>query len=122
MDIRDFISGHYIEQTEYRSFLPCKVDREWIVSDPEIATLLEEATRKLGALNVYSVMIPDVNAFLRIHILKEATTSSKIEGTQTPLEEAVLEKVQVTPEKHSDWQEVHNYLDAMNFAIKQLHK
>ncbi len=122
MDIKDFKSGKHIAQDGYKSFLPEKVNKEWIVSSPEVSTLLEEATSKVSALNAYSQMIPDVDIFIRMHIVKEATTSSKIEGTQTHMEDAILRKAQVNPEHRNDWQEVHNYIRAMNFAIKELNK
>jgi Fic family protein len=122
MDIKSFRSGKLINQDGYKCFLPEKVNEEWIVSTPEIATLLEEANRKLGALNTFSLMIPDVDVFIRMHIVKEATTSSKIEGTQTQIEEAVLSKAQVDIEQRDDWQEVQNYILAMSFAIKELNK
>jgi Fic family protein len=120
MNISEFKAGEYEQQYEYRSFLPISINREWIVSDPEILTLLEEANRLIGELNAYSQLIPDVDFFIRMHITKEATTSSRIEGTQTNIEEALVGKLDVDPEKRDDWQEVHNYIKAINFAIEQL--
>ncbi len=122
MDIKDFKSGKSISQAGYKSFLPEKINKEWFVSSPEISTLLNEASAKVSALNAYSMMIPDVDIFIRMHIVKEATTSSKIEGTQTLFEDAVLSKDQINPEQRNDWQEVQNYVRALNFAIKELNK
>lgn len=120
MNINEFKSGGYEQQYEYRSFLPTPINREWVVSDPKILTLLEETNRLLGELSAFSQLIPDVDFFIRMHITKEATTSSRIEGTQTNMEEALIGKLDVDPEKRDDWQEVHNYIQAINFAIKQL--
>ena len=47
MDIRDFKAGIYIPQFQYKSFLPEKVNKEWIVSDPVVNKMLEEANLKL---------------------------------------------------------------------------
>lgn len=121
MDIKAFQAGHYEQQYQYRSFLPMPVNREWIVSDPQTLTLLEEATRLLGELNAFSQLIPDVDFFIRMHITKEATTSSRIEGTQTTMAEALVDERDIDPEKRDDWQEVQNYISAINFAIEQLH-
>lgn len=55
-----------------------------------------------------------------MHIVKEANTSSKIEGTRTEIDEIIVNKDQVELEKRDDWQEVHNYIDAINFAIRNL--
>lgn len=120
MNINGFHSGEYEQQYEYRSFLPTAINREWVISDPQIHTLLEETNRLLGELNAFSQLIPDVDFFIRMHITKEATTSSRIEGTQTNIEEALVGKLDVDPEKRDDWQEVHNYIKAITFAIKQL--
>lgn len=120
MNIKEFKSGGYEQQYEYHSFLPTPINREWVVSDPQILTLLEETNRLLGELNGFSQLIPDVDFFIRMHITKEATTSSRIEGTQTNMEEALIGKLDVDPEKRDDWQEVHNYIQAINFSIKQM--
>jgi Fic family protein len=120
MNINEFKAGDYEQQYEYRSFLPNPINREWTLSDPQTLTLLEEANRLLGELNAFSQLIPDVDFFIRMHITKEATTSSRIEGTQTNIEEALVDKSDLDPEKRDDWQEVHNYIQAINFAIQQL--
>lgn len=120
MDIKEFQAGREEQRYEYRSFLPNPINREWMLSDPKTLTLLEDANRLLGELNAFSQLIPDVDFFIRMHITKEATTSSRIEGTQTNMEEALIDARDIDPEKRDDWQEVQNYIEAINFAISQL--
>jgi len=120
MNIKNFKSGHYIQRLEYKSFSPSLVNHEWVWDDAKINTLLEEATRALGELNAFSLIAPDIDLFIQMHITKEANTSSRIEGTQTQMGEAVRPKNLISPEKRDDWQEVHNYIKAMNTSIKEL--
>jgi len=120
MKFEDFHSGNWIEQYQYKSFSPITVNREWSWENPQINTLLEKASRALAELDAFSLIVPDVDLFIQMHITKEANTSSRIEGTQTQMDEAVLDSQFVAPEKRDDWQEVQNYVQAINEAIEDL--
>ena len=122
MNLKDFKSGMYKQQYQYKSFLPEKINHTWIWSDPKVNVLLEKATQSLGELNAFSLIVPDVDVFIQMHIVKEAQASSKIEGTKTNIDEAVMDKNVIVSEKRDDWQEVQNYIKAMKYAIKQLEK
>lgn len=121
MNLKDFKAGVFKKQYQYHSFTPSTVNHSWVWDDPKINTLLEQATRALGELNAFSLIVPDVDLFVRMHIIKEAQTSSRIEGTATNMDEAVLDQQEeVAPERRDDWLEVQNYVQAINSAIAEL--
>ncbi|MGB3344314.1 MAG: Fic family protein [Aequorivita sp.] len=120
--MKNFKSGTYINQGYYKSFQPEFINKQWIMDDMELMHLLSRADRQLGRLDMYSEHIPDIDLFISMHVLKEATQSSKIEGTQTNMEEALLDKEDVSNEKRGDWEEVQNYIAAMQQAIAMLGK
>lgn len=119
--MKKFQSGHYIQQGHYKSFQPSLINRAWTLDDMALIQLLGQADRELGRLDMYSDYIPNLDLFIRMHVLKEATQSSKIEGTRTNMEEALLDKEDVALDKRDDWEEVQNYVAAMNEAIDKLH-
>ena len=120
MNIKDFKSGTLRQEYQYKSFIPEMINHTFTWDDPQINTMLEDATRALGELNAFTMIVPNVDIFIQMHITKEANTSSKIEGTKTEMDEVLISKEQIDPEKRDDWQEVRNYIDAMNSAVKEL--
>jgi len=118
--MQNFKSGGLVQQAHYKSFQPSLISRAWTLDNMELIELLGQADRELGKLDMYSEYIPNIDLFISMHVLKEATQSSKIEGTQTNIEEALLEKEDVALDKRDDWEEVQNYVTAMNEAISKL--
>jgi Fic family protein len=118
--MKNFQSGRYIQQGHYKSFQPDPINRKWSVDSMELIQLLGKADRELGRLDMYSEYIPNIDLFISMHVLKEATQSSKIEGTQTNIAEALLDEQDVAPEKRDDWEEIQNYVAAMKEAITKL--
>jgi Fic family protein len=120
MKLKNYKAGSFTNQYGYRSYHPNFLNHEWVLESPQINSLLEEANYKLGQLNAFSTFVPNVDVFIRMHIVKEATQSSRIEGTRTNIDEAILEEKDILPEAKNDWQEVQNYIEAMNYSIKRL--
>ncbi len=118
--MQNFKSGRYISQKYYKSFQPTEINGQLLINNMEVLSLLSQADRELGRLDMYSKYIPNVDLFISMHVLKEATQSSKIEGTQTNLDEALLDREDLPPEKRDDWEEVQNYIKAMEWAINEL--
>ena len=122
MKITAFKAGKYSKEYNYKSFIPSLINKNWEINVPEINQLLEKANLRLGELNAFAIILPDVDTFIKMHIVKEATLSSRIEGTRTSIDEALMAEKDIDPEMKNDWQEVQNYIAAMNFSIKQLNK
>lgn len=120
MDIKDFKAGTYRVGHKYHYFLPEKINHAFFWTDKGINELLEQASLKLGELNAFSQFVPDIDMFIKMHVTKEAVISSRIEGTRTNMEEALIDKPGIDPERRDDWQEVNNYVRAMNTAIEEL--
>ncbi|MFP6748361.1 MAG: Fic family protein [Alphaproteobacteria bacterium] len=118
--MKTFKAGSYVQQNQYKSFQPNPINRKWELENMELQQLLGKADRELGRLDMYSEYIPNIDLFIRMHVLKEATQSSKIEGTRTNIEDAILDRKNIAPDKRDDWEEVQNYVAAMNDAIEKL--
>lgn len=127
MENNSFEAGRFLTASsgtdfEYKYFMPNFLPDKITFNDPNMSLLLEEATQNLGELNAYSKLVPNVEFFIKMHEAKEATASSKIEGTKTEIDEAMMDEENIDPERRDDWLEVQNYIKAMRFAIGELEK
>ena len=117
--MKNFISGIKINQGYYKSFQPNFINKDWTIDDMEVLSLLSKADRQLGRLDTFSQYV-NLDLYISMHIAKEATQSTKIEGTQTNMEEAFFDKEDLAVDKREDWDEVQNYITAMKTAVKDL--
>lgn len=108
--------------TGYEYFVPSKINDHWTWEDSTLNILLEKAAIKLGELNSFSRLVPNIDLFIQLHVTKEAVVSSKIEGTQTHIDEALMEEDEIAPERKNDWKEVNNYIKSLNVAIDDLER
>jgi len=121
IDLDRYIAGETVKhQTGYSFFLPNPINDYWTWEDQSINKLLENAAIKLGELNSFSRLVPNIDLFIQLQVTKEAVVSSRIEGTQTQMDEALLDEDEISPERKNDWKEVNNYIKALNQAIVEL--
>lgn len=117
--MKNFHAGTIINQGYYKAFVPNPINNPWEIDDMEVIKLMSQADRQVGRLDMYSEYV-NLNLYIRMHIAKEATQSSRIEGTQTNIEEAFMNREDISPESRNDWEEVQNYIQAMNEAVRHL--
>lgn len=122
MNLSEYRAGGTEPQREYHSFVPTPIHLEWRIDDPQVLTLLGQADRALGELNAFAQLVPNIGFFIEMYVAKEATQSSRIEGTRTNIEDALKDAADLAPEARDDWAEVQNYIGAIRFAIEGLER
>ena len=85
--LEDFKAGQYIKVDDYKSFIPSKINEDWIWNDSQLNKLLAEANLQLGTLNGFAEQIPNIDIYIKMHVKVEANKSSRIEGTKTTIDE-----------------------------------
>jgi Fic family protein len=105
----------------YWAFVPNPLPPEFEWS-PKIVSFLSEADRNLTKLAEIGNTFPKPHILARPFIHQEAVLSSKIEGTQTSLEELyTFEALHQSPSSPgSDAREVHNYVRALDYGMARL--
>lgn len=118
--LENYKSGEYKKGYKYHYFIPTTINDNWQWVSSEINHLLEKAAIKLGELNSFARLVPNIDLFIQLHVTKEAVISSRIEGTRTNIDEALLPEEEIIPERRNDWREVNNYIKALNNAVEEL--
>ena len=97
--------------------LPPKITADW-----ELINLLSKAESKIEELSRAGQLLPNVYLLIRpLLVRREAVTSSRIENTQSGLEDVFLfEANQTEPSFASDVKEVLNYVRALEHGIERL--
>ncbi len=113
IELEKYQAGHFEKNLGYKYFVPSTINDEWTWKTPALNLLLEKAAIKLGELNSYARLVPNIDLFIQLHVTKEAVVSSHIEGTKTNMDEALLPVEEIHPERRDDWQEVNNYIKAL---------
>lgn len=89
--------------------------------DTDLTNLLNEASYALGQLQMVGVLLPNPHLLIRPFVRREAILSNKIEGTITRLDQLLLFEAQEQESNgDSDIGEVINYINALEFGLKQV--
>ncbi len=124
MKISQFQAGSLqsAQAYNYKYFLPNHINHLFEIDNSALQVQLETSTRLLGELNAMARMAPNIDLFIQSFIGSEATLSSKIEGTQTDIEDAFKGEMDVEIEQKDDWLEVSLYTKSLQNCIDKLEK
>lgn len=95
LEINDLHAGSHAKQLDYKAFLLTMINNTWSWNDRELTYLIEKSAISIVQLDAYSHQIPNIDHFIRMYVVKEATVSSRIEGTQTNMKKALLKETGV---------------------------
>lgn len=68
IQLEKFISGRYEKGYEYRYFVPTSINDGWEWQSAQLNALLEKAAVKLGELNAFARLVPNIDLFIQLHV------------------------------------------------------
>lgn len=101
----------------YVAYFPAPIPRE-VDLPGSVVRLLADAEAALGMLSGVGQLVPNPYLLIRPYLLREALSSTRIEGTQASLLD-VLEVEATGEAPNADVEEVLNYIDALEWGIAQ---
>ena len=75
----------------------------------------------LGKLSGITILLPDVDYFINSYVMKDAASSSQIEGTKATMIDA-LEYVADPINEDTDAEDIAHYIKALNYGLGRLKK
>ena len=93
-DLKESVSDTLIQKSNYAQFL-------------------------LGKLSGITILLPDVDYFISSYVMKDATSSSQIEGTKATMIDA-LEYVADPTNTDADADDIAHYIKALNYGLGRL--
>ncbi len=128
MKVLDNAAGRFLvgsavingKKERFDYFYPNPLPRYLSIPD-KTAKKIEAAAVSLGELKGLSNMVHNINLFISLYKGREAVLSSKIEGTQTSLNDLFLSEARNQKTNLiGDLMEVANYKIALNFGYKKI--
>jgi len=116
-------AGHYVRQPPgYRAFIPAPLPPDPAIRlGSQLQTMLSDADRALGRLDGSIQTLPDPDLFVLMYVRKEAVLSSRIEGTQSSLDDLLAAEAKIfSSGQPRDVGEVLNYVRAMDYGLERL--
>jgi Fic family protein len=93
-----------------------------LTMDAELSSLLQRAETAIARLKLAGTMVPSPDWLLYSFVRKEAVLSSQIEGTQATLVDLLMYEASGKAETvdDADVKQVCNYIDALNYAQREV--
>ena len=101
------------------AFIPNPLPYELSMSS-ELVLLLDDASRSVATLAGVGETVPNPQTIAQPFIRREAVLSSRIEGTNASLSDALEYEVGARRQSRSDAWEVVNYVNALEYGIERL--
>ena len=120
MKLEGYKAGIYTRVDNYRAFILSKVNYSWSWEDSGINKLLEEAGFKIGELNAYFKLIPNLDMYIKMCERIEACKSNKIDKVETKIEEILGDIKDVSKENRDNVKQTLNYIKAMNYGMERI--
>lgn len=74
----------------------------------------------LGKLSGITVLLPDVQYFINSYVMKDAASSSQIEGTKATIVEAFEYVADPIGTQNTDADDIAHYVQALNYGVQRL--
>ncbi len=112
-----------LQTTGYKAFIPEKFPpRKPIILSNKTQLLHAKASTLLGKLDGITQLLPNLNFFILMYIMKEATRSSGIEGTQATIVDVIRSEAEIEHVLPEDVDRILHYIQAMNYGLARLEK
>lgn len=109
------------QSTGYRAFIPAKFPpEEPVMLSSKTQGLHARAVFMLGKLDGITQLLPDLDFFIAMYNLKEATRSSEIEGTKATMADVIKTDAQIDNNLPDDVDRIKHYIEAMDYGLKRL--
>ncbi|MHB8842032.1 MAG: Fic family protein [Candidatus Aquicultor sp.] len=113
--------GRYQQQKDdFSAFVPGAFPPEGIFNySPDILIKAAEADRLIGKLDGITHTLPDVDFFLYMFVVKDATSSAQIEGTKATIVDAIEMDAGIATQQ-TDANDILYYIKALHYGTERL--
>jgi Fic family protein len=113
--------GTYIQQKEgFSAFVPSNFpSKDTLLLPQSILLKTMDAGRLVGKLDGITHKLPDVDFFLSMFVVKDATSSAQIEGTKATMVDAIEMDAGVATRK-TDADDILFYINALQYGTERL--